>query len=125
MELINKQKRILVLDKDNRILSVVDEIMQYGDWDVSITYDPYAVFDKAKDYHPDLIILDYLLLDNDCALICQDFKEDAELNNVPVIVVTAYKTRKANPDFFKCDALFIKPLDMTVLASRMEYLMAS
>jgi two-component system cell cycle response regulator DivK len=125
MELLSKQKRILVLDKDNRILSVVDEMMQYGDWDVAITYDPHAVYDKAKTCKPDLIILDYLLLDNDCALICQDFKDDIELSDVPIIVVTAYKTRKANTDFFKCDALFIKPLDMTVLASRMEYLMAS
>ena len=125
MELLGKQKRILVLDKDNRILSVVDEIMNYGDWDVRTTYDPYAVFDIAKIYHPDLIILDYLLLDNDCALICQDFKEDAELQAVPIIIVTAYKTKKANEDSFKCDALFIKPLDMEVLASRIEYLMAS
>jgi DNA-binding response OmpR family regulator len=125
MELTNKQKRILVLDKDNRKLSVVDEIMQYGDWEVSITYDPCAVFNQAQSFKPDLVIMDYLLLDNDCALICQDFKDDAKLQNVPIIVVTAYKTRKANADFFKCDALFIKPLDMEVLASRMEYLMAS
>lgn len=125
MELVNRQKRILVLDKDNRIRSVVDEMLLYGDWDISVIYDPYAVYDKAKTYAPDLIILDYLLLDNDCATICQDFKDDAELESVPIIVVTAYKTRKASADFFKCDALFIKPLDMTVLASRMEYLMAS
>lgn len=125
MELLGKQKRILVLDKDNRILSVVDEIMNYGDWDVRTTYDPYAVFDIATIYRPDLVILDYLLLDNDCALICQDFKEDAELQAVPIIIVTAYKTKKANEDSFKCDALFIKPLDMEVLASRIEYLIAS
>jgi two-component system cell cycle response regulator DivK len=125
MEIIDKQKRILVLDKNNRIQSVVDEVLYYGDWDVSVTFDPNAVYDKAKDYHPDLIILDYMLLDNDCAVICQDFKDDAELKSVPIIVVTNYKTKKARADFFKCDALFIKPLDMTVLASRMEYLMAS
>jgi len=125
MELLNKQKRILVLDKDNRIRSVVDEMLLYGDWDVSVIYDPYSVYDKAQTYRPDLIILDYLLLDNDCATICQDFKDDVDLQAIPIIVVTAYKTRKANADFFKCDALFIKPLDMTVLASRMEYLMAS
>jgi len=125
MELLGKQKRILVLDKDNRILSVVDEIMNYGDWEVRTTYDPHAVFDIAKNYRPDLIILDYLLLDNDCALICQDFKDDAEFKSVPIIIVTAYKTKKANADSYNCDALFIKPLDMEVLASRIEYLMAS
>ena len=125
MELLGKQKRILVLDKDSRLLSVVDEIMYYGDWDVRTTYDPYSLFDIAKTYRPDLIILDYLLLDNDCALICQDFKEDNELQKLPIIIITAYKTKKANADSFKCDALFIKPLDMEVLASRIEYLIAS
>jgi len=125
MATLDKQKKVLVLDKDNRIHSVVDEMMCYGDWDVSMTYDPYAVFDKAKTCKPDVIILDYLLLDNDCATICQDLRDDADLHDVPIIVVTAYKTRKAKADFYKCDALFIKPLDMSVLASRMEYLMAS
>ena len=125
MELLSKQKKVLVLDKDNHILSVVDEMMQYGDWNISTTYDPYSVFDNAKVYRPDIIILDYLLLDKDCELICQDFKADSELQNVPIIIVTAYKTKKASADYFKCDALFIKPLDMQVLASRMDYLMAS
>ncbi len=125
MELLSKQKRILVLDKDNRIFSVVDEMLCYGDWQVAVTYDPYAVFDMAKLDRPDVIILDYLLLDNDCASICQDFKEDAELRSIPIIIITAYKTKKANADFYKCDALFIKSLDMEVLASRMDYLIAS
>lgn len=125
MELVSSQKRILVLDKDNRILSVVDEISSYGDYDIKTIYDPNSVFDQAKSFKPDLIILDYLLLDGDCALICQDFKEDEKLKSVPIIIVTAYKTRKANADFYKCDALFIKPLDMQVLASRMSYLLAS
>jgi DNA-binding response OmpR family regulator len=125
MGLIDRQKRILVLDKNDRIISVVDEIMNYGDWEVYTTYDPNAVFDIAKTYLPDLIILDYLLLDNDCEVICQDLRDDVDFKSVPIIIVTTYKTRKVNAVSFKCDALFIKPLDMEVLASRIEYLMAS
>lgn len=125
MELLDKQKRILVLDKDNRITPVVDEMMNYGDWDIKTTYDPYAVYNLAKEYHPDLVLLDYLLLDNDCELICRDFKADDELEKLPIIIVTRYKTKKASADSYKCDALFIKPMDMEVLASRIDYLMAS
>ena len=125
MELLKAQKKILVLDKDNRIRSVVDEISCYGDYNIQVLYDPNSVYNKAKVFKPDLIILDYLLLDGDCALICKDFKEDKKLQSVPIIIVTAYKTKKANADFYNCDALFIKPLDMQVLASRMAYLMAS
>jgi two-component system cell cycle response regulator DivK len=125
MELISQKKRILVLDKNSRMLSVVDEIMMYGDFDVQTIYDPNVVYDKAKDFHPDVIILDYLLLDKDCALICRDFKDDANFKNVPIIVVASYRTQQVTNDSYNCDALFVKPLDMMALASRMDYLMAS
>lgn len=125
MNLVNKQKRILVLDKDNKIFSLVDEIMYFGYSDIHVTFDPNAVYDIAKSYQPDLIILDYLLMDNDCSEICSDFKKDSNLKNVPIIVVTAYRNKRINLDSFNCDALFIKPLDIEILASRMEYLIAS
>ena len=125
MKLVSEKRRILVLDKDSRMLSVVDEIMNYGDFDIHIIYDANAVYDMAKQINPDLIILDYLLLDNDCQLICEDFKNDSEMEAIPIIVVTAFKTRKSTADSYKCDALFVKPLDMNVLASRIDYLIAS
>jgi DNA-binding response OmpR family regulator len=125
MELLSAKKRILVLDKDSRMLPVVDEIMNYGDFDIHILYDANAVYDKAKQINPDLIILDYLLLDNDCEMICQDFKNDNDLEAIPIIIVTAFNNRKATADSYKCDALFVKPLDMRVLATRIDYLIAS
>ena len=125
MKLLDTQKRILVLDKNSRISSSLDEIMLYGDFEIHTIYDPNAVYDRAKSLIPDLIILDYLLLDDDCVYICQDLKEDKDLSDVPVIVVTAYRTRKVRSDCYKCDALFLKPLDMDALASRINYLIAS
>ncbi|OKS89168.1 response regulator [Mucilaginibacter polytrichastri] len=125
MELLSTRKKILVLDKDSRMLPVVDEIMNYGDFDIHILYDANAVYDKARQINPDLIILDYLLLDNDCAMICQDFKANTQLEAIPIIIVTAFNTKKVTADSYKCDALFVKPLDMNVLASRIDYLMAS
>lgn len=63
MEPMHSKKRILVLDKDTRVLNAVDEILTLGDWDVSILFDPNAVYDKAKSYKPDLVILDYVLVE--------------------------------------------------------------
>jgi len=125
MKTAGNKKTILVLDKNSRMLPVIDDIMYYGDFNVHLTYDPNAIYDKAKMINPDLIILDYLLLDADCELVCRDFRDDEQLCNVPIIVVTAFKTKKSQADSYKCDALFVKPLDMEVLASRIEYLMAS
>jgi len=125
MELISKQKKILVLDNGGRMLPVVDDILTYGDFDVHIVYDTEVVCEKAKAIQPDLIILDYLLLNNECELICQDLKEEMTVKDIPVIIVSAYRSKKVKSDAYKCDALFLKPVDMEVLASRMDYLMAS
>lgn len=125
MEPIKEQKRVLVLDKDSRMQPVVDELLQHGRWETLTVYDSGSVFEKARTYQPDLILLDYLLLDNDCEAVCQDFKEDPELKAIPIIIITAYRTKRAQANYFNCDALFIKPLDMQVLASRMDYLLAS
>ena len=125
MELINKQKKILVLDNGGRMLSVVDEILLYGDFDVHTVYDADAICERAKSIHPDLIILDYLLLNNECELICQDLKEEDLVKDIPVIIVSTYRSKKLRSDAYKCDALFLKPMDMEVLASRIDYLMAS
>lgn len=125
MELIGNRKKILVLDKNGRMQSVVDEVMKYGEWETLAVYDSAAVYDRAKAYHPDVVILDYMLIDEDCAALCQDFKDDAELSLIPLFIVTGYNTRKARRYYYSCDALFIKPLDMEVLASRMDYLLAS
>jgi len=125
MELLSKQKKILVLDNGGRMLSVVDEIMFYGDFDIHTVYDPEFICEKAKAIKPDLIILDYVLLNKDCEEVCRDLKEEAAISNIPVIIVSAYRSKKVQSDAYKCDALFLKPMDMEVLASRIEYLMAS
>jgi DNA-binding response OmpR family regulator len=125
MSALDDIKHILVLDKDNRILSVVDDLMHLGNFEVHITYDPNAVYDRAKALKPDLVILDYLLLNNECQEICRDFKEDADLQGVPIIVVTSYKSKKILAEAYKCEALFVKPLDISLFASRVDYLMAS
>lgn len=125
MELLARQKRILVLDNENRIQPIVDEIEIYGDYDLVTIYDSNAVYDRARVFKPDLILMDYMLLDGNCILVCDDLKQDTELQAVPIIIVTAYKTKIANKDLFNCDALFIKPLDIRVLASKMDYLMTA
>ncbi|GGH17331.1 response regulator [Mucilaginibacter phyllosphaerae] len=125
METSATKKSILILDKDSRILTAVDDIMHKGNYDVHILFDPNSVFDKAKTLKPDLVILDYLLLNNECAEICRDFKNDSEMSAVPLIVVTAYKSKKACDEACQCDALFVKPLDIPLFASHINYLIAS
>lgn len=125
MEAVRFTKSILILEKECRLLNCIEEILSSCDCKVIITYDPNAVYDLAKKHQPDLVILDFLLVNSDCKIICDDFKSDEQLKEIPIIVVAAYKTLRTNKDMYNCDALFVKPVDVGLVASRVNYLMAS
>ncbi|NCD70785.1 response regulator [Mucilaginibacter agri] len=118
-------KRILLLDRDNDILGLAHEIMFYGYSDMHITSDPDAVYKIAKNYKPDLVILDYVLADENFDVICQLFKTNEQLKNIPVIVVSKSYNRIINNDTIDEAAVFIKPVDNKDFATQLSYLMAS
>ncbi|MDT3404103.1 response regulator [Mucilaginibacter terrae] len=119
------QKRILLLDNDGDLLRLADDMMYYGYSDVHITSDSHSVYSIAKNYKPDLIILDFLLIEERDASICETFKHDEEFKDVPVILISAYQNKKIDLESFSHDALFMKPLDTEKLASAINYLVAS
>jgi DNA-binding response OmpR family regulator len=121
----NMDKRILLLDRDNDILGLAHEIMFYGYSDMHITSDPDAVYKIAKLYRPDLVMLDFVIGDDNVDVICELFKNSEHLKNVPVIVVSKSYNRVIHNDAPEENAVFIKPLDSKDFATQISYLMAS
>ncbi|WP_171972456.1 response regulator [Mucilaginibacter polytrichastri] len=118
-------KKILLLDRDNDIMGLAHEIMFYGYSDMHITSDPDAVYKIAKNYRPDLVILDFVLGDENFTSICELFKSNELLKNVPVIVVSKSHNRVIHNDALEEDTVFIKPLDNKDFATQISYHMAS
>jgi two-component system cell cycle response regulator DivK len=111
------KKRLLLLDKNGRMVSFADEITFYGDFDVCTINTPEEVFNQAKIIKPDLI----LLLGDDGLEVCNYLKEDDNLKDIPVIVVTSDRFKKEVSHTYKCDALFVKPIGMNILATRIFF----
>jgi DNA-binding response OmpR family regulator len=104
-------RRILVLDDNMDILDIVHEVLTYEQFEVKSTSDSTDIVKVAEDYEPDLIILDYKLLNANGGDICRTFKSHKKLHKIPVIIFTAYSN---NVDFFTfgCDAVITKPFDL-------------
>lgn len=120
METTEIKKRILILDKDSQIHDAVDDFLVNNKWDTFITFNADAIFETARNVKPDLIILDYLLVNNDCEQICQNFKNDSNLGSIPILVITPFRTKIVKTRAYTCDALFIKPQDIELLATAMD-----
>jgi DNA-binding response OmpR family regulator len=105
-------KRILVLDDNMDILEIVHEVLTYEQFEVNSTSDSKNIVQVAEEYLPDLIILDFKLLNDNGGEICRMFKSHKSLHKTPVIIFSAY-TAKMDFYSFGCDAVIAKPFDLT------------
>jgi DNA-binding response OmpR family regulator len=118
-------KRILVLDDNRDILDVVNEVLSYENFDVHTTSTSENILQVAHDFNPDLVILDYLLNDGNGGEICKQFKADAKLGHVPVIIFSAYINRNVDYPAFGCEAVIAKPFDLNELVDKVNSLTVS
>jgi DNA-binding response OmpR family regulator len=124
MEIVKDQKKILLLDADNSMMDAVADLLQTGQWEVLITQNPVNVYDQALAYHPDLVVMDYRLLADECTGICNQLSNDPTLKPVPLIIISSKRSRKIRSAANNCEAIFLKPFDMGTLIPGMEYQMA-
>jgi DNA-binding response OmpR family regulator len=117
MEVTNSENRLLVLHKNTRISSAIDEIMLYNRSDTTWL----SNLNKTGSIKPDLVLMDCQLLDNDCVLICRDVRaDDRLLKNTPIIIATAYKSKKASHGQSHDDAFLAKRQDVRKLFSNIK-----
>lgn len=116
------QKHLLVLDHNNESIGLADEMMYYGYSAVQITSDHNAVYGIAKNNKPDLVILDFLMMDEKVKNVCHNLKQDADLAGVPVIVLSAFMGKQDDIQQYQCDAVFMKPYDDEQVASSIQSL---
>jgi DNA-binding response OmpR family regulator len=119
-------KRILVVDDDTGILEVLTEILCEYNFDVKAISQGELVFNEANAYRPDLILMDVMLSGMDGRNICKSLKADPQLNQIPVILlsanVNAYNVMfdQGAPNDFVA-----KPFDLDNLIQRIELQLAA
>jgi len=83
-------KRIMVIDDDANIRSVLKYCLEKKGYHVLLSGDGLDAVHKAKLERPDLIILDLALPRLDGFGFLERLKSEAETRAIPVIVLTAY-----------------------------------
>jgi DNA-binding response OmpR family regulator len=107
-------KRILMLDDNQDILDVVKEALLYERFEVTVTSETENIIEIILAYKPDLLILDYKLNGTRGDDICRQVKAHNQLNNIPVIICSAY-LNKDNLLVCGCDAIISKPFGLDEL----------
>jgi len=82
------KKKILIADDEPEIIDIVKKMLS-DKYEVIGVYDGEECIKKAKEVKPDLILLDILMPKMDGWETLKKLKEDEELKNIPVSMLTA------------------------------------
>jgi len=81
-------KRILVVDDEPQIVSMLKMRLQANGYEVITAADGEEGLQKAKDLKPDLIILDIIMPKMAGNEVAEALKEDDQFSKIPVIFLT-------------------------------------
>lgn len=115
-------KKILLLDDNLEILQIVEEVLTYEHFDVHSTVKAVEFLNIARQYRPDLIILDYRLADGDGGELCRGIKSTTDLRHIPVVIFCAYIGQNVDLVAYGCDAVMSKPFDLEDLLQTVQRL---
>lgn len=122
---MSEKNRILIADDNAANRELLEAYLAQVDCDIELAVDGQDTIDKAKEFHPDLILLDVMMPKLSGFEVCRKLKDDAQLSKIMVLMVTALnelgdieRAVKAGTDDF-----LSKPVNKLELLKRVELML--
>ena len=130
---MSKQTRILLIDDDPDVHTVVKKVLEPKCYEVISAYDGFEGLRKVVDERPDLIILDVIMPGKHGFDVCHELKTDEKyhfFSDIPVLMLTVYPEDREKMHLSMREGMMMeaedylqKPVDPGELVSRVEGLL--
>lgn len=119
---MSEKKKVLILDDEPHVVAYLETLLQDNGYQTVSAANGREGMEKAQAEKPDLICLDITMPEQSGIRFYRDLKDNAELKQIPVVVVTAVTGYGGDPEPFKNfletrrqvpppEAFFSKPID--------------
>jgi putative two-component system response regulator len=118
-------KRILVVDDEAEIRSVMKTLLEFKGYDVLTVPNGRESLEKLKTVKVDIVLLDAMMPEMDGFEVCRRIKSDEQFRGIPVVIITALTSK---PDRIKgieagADDFLSKPYNRIELLTRVRSLL--
>jgi two-component system, OmpR family, response regulator MprA len=116
------KERILIIEDDEGILRVLRRALSYEGYQVETALDGESGLNQARDWRPDLVILDLMLPGMDGFEVTQRLRTEG---NIPILMLTAKDTVNDRVQGLDsgADDYMTKPFDLDELLARVRALL--
>jgi DNA-binding response OmpR family regulator len=119
-------KRILVVDDDEQIASLIQDVFgDDGRFEVRVAHNGYDAGMETERFQPHLILLDYMLPDINGDVVCRRVRERESLADTRVLCISGVIESDEIEGLMGAgaDGFLKKPFDLGELMSRVESLL--
>ena len=115
------KKKVLIVDDDAEIVDlIVDVLTRDGRFEVKSASSGYDAGIVTEQFHPDVIILDYMLPDVNGNIVCQTIRRNPEFTDTRIIIVSGVVNQGEIEDLLSAGAedFIKKPFNITDLVDK-------
>jgi DNA-binding response OmpR family regulator len=114
----------LIVDDEVHLARILQFTLEHTGYEVTTAFDGEEAIRQAREWIPDLIILDLMLPLIDGYKVCNILKRDTALGHIPIIILTARDLANENLDEpIEADLLMQKPFNSAHLIEMIETLL--
>ena len=120
-------KKILIVDDEPEITTVLQGTLEPLGYQVKICATGLEVMNDLRSYKPDLVIMDVMLPGVDGYTLVSKILDgdDAEINNLPIIMISGLETSRCMFErFTQVAAFFTKPFNISDLVETVNTVFA-
>ena len=117
-------RRILIVEDQADVAQLIDVVLKGEGYTVAIAKDGAQGLMLARDWNPDLILMDIMLPGVDGGTLIARLREEPETAELPIIAMSASRTLRDRTAELQADALLSKPFDVDALLVQVQFLLS-
>jgi DNA-binding NtrC family response regulator len=108
-------KKVLLISTDTAVLDFFKTHLVLLDMNVFTLKPSQNLLSDISQNRPDLLVIDFLLNNDNGGGLCHQIKCDGQLHDLPVILLCEYATLDRAASKFGCNIILSKPLNVDQL----------
>jgi two-component system, OmpR family, response regulator RpaA len=115
------KRRVLIVDDDQAVVDLISDVLASdARFETRVVNNGFGAGMLAKEYHPDLIILDVMLPDINGQAVCELIRQDPTMSDIKIICISGLieEDKIAELKTSGADDFLSKPLDIDELVRR-------
>ena len=120
-------KRILVVEDDRTSQRLTEYTLKQAGYEISIASDGIDGLKRAREDHPDLVLLDIMLPGMDGYEVCHRLRQDPETATLPILMISAKAHQEDKDTGIKvgADVYLTKPVEPSEILAKVESLLSN